>query len=121
MIKKTITYTDFFEETEVTEDFYFNLSKAELMELEASFPGGMQKYFNKIIKEENGAEVMNVFKNILLKSYGKRDGGKFVKSEAIRDEFYSSPAYSELLMELLSSETAATEFFKRVLPAGTVQ
>ena len=46
MLKKTITYIDY-DDNERTEDFYFNLSKAELLEMEWSVEGN----FTTVIKK----------------------------------------------------------------------
>lgn len=46
MLKKTITYTDC-NDVERTEDFYFNLSKAEVIEMELTTTGGMTKVIEK--------------------------------------------------------------------------
>jgi hypothetical protein len=119
MLKKTITYEDFNGET-MTEDHFFHLSKADLIELEMSTEGGMEARLKKIVEIEDNRQIYAEFKKILLLSYGLRsdDGKRFIKTEAIRDEFVSSEAFSTLLMELLSDENAAAAFMNGVIPHG---
>lgn len=117
MIKKTITYTDY-NNVERTEDFYFNLNKAELIELEMSTPGGIQNYLESIRNNSDTKALLNMFKTIILKSYGVKsaDGRGFEKSEALSEAFSHTEAYSELFMQLLSDEVAAASFMNGVIP-----
>lgn len=117
MLKKTITYTDY-DGNERTEDFYFNLTKAECMEMELGTAGGMQKMIEKIIAEQDNRKIVEIFKDIILKSYGEKspDGKRFRKSADISADFASTEAYSELFMELASDAEAAAKFISGVLP-----
>ncbi len=119
MIKKTIKYTDF-NGTERTEDYYFNLTKAELTDMELSTEGGLDNLINRIVKEQNVPEIMKIFKSIIAKSYGiKSDDGKyFRKSEDAFNDFASTGAYDELLIELMSNAEASSAFIKGILPTG---
>ena len=118
MLKKTITYTDFNDE-EVTEDCFFHLSQAELVELEMSHDGGLSEAMKRIIAAEDGKAIVAEFKNIILSSYGKKsaDGRRFVKNAQLREEFESSEAYSTLFMELVTNTDAAIAFVNGVIPA----
>ena len=117
MLKKTITYTDFNGE-EVSEDFFFHLSKAELVELEMSHQGGLQEAIRKIAEAEDGKAIIAEFKNIILSSYGQRstDGRRFIKNQTLREEFESTEAYSTLFMELVTDADKASEFVRGVIP-----
>lgn len=117
MLKKPITYTDF-NGVEVTEDFYFNLTKAELIELEMGHEGGLSEALKQIVASEDGKRIMEEFKNIILKAYGEKslDGKKFVKSQHLRDEFESTEAYSELFVSLVTDPEAAAEFISGIMP-----
>lgn len=119
MVKKTITYTDY-DGTERTEDFYFNLSEAEITEMQLSVEGGMRGYIEKIVAAKSQLELVKLFKDILLRSYGKKslDGRLFVKNEANTAEFVASPAYSIIYMELVTDTAAATKFVNGLIPAG---
>lgn len=118
MLKKTITYKDFNDQT-VTEDFYFNLSKAELIEMEVRKTGGIEAHLKRIIATNDGAKVYNEFKNLILQAYGKKseDGKRFMKSPEIKIEFATSEAYSELIMEMLTDAGAAAAFMNGIVPA----
>lgn len=118
MFTKTITYIDY-DNNKRTEDFLFNLSKAEIIRMEFSETGGMEKMINKIIAEQDNKKLMNLFENIILKAYGEKsaDGKRFIKSEELSTNFKQTEAYSELLVELLTNEAAATEFINKIIPA----
>ncbi len=122
MLKKTITYEDFNGET-VSEDHFFHLSKAELVELEMSEQGGLSEALQRIIEAEDGKRIIAEFKNIILGSYGKRsaDGKRFVKNSQLREEFESSEAYSTLFMELVTDTDKASEFINGVIPQGMAE
>ena len=116
MLKKTIKYTDY-NGNERTEDFYFNLNEAELLEMDA-MNNGLEALIQQIISEQNSAEIMTMFKTILLKSVGKKslDGRRFEKSEEISKEFSETEAYTQLFVELASDADAAADFIKGILP-----
>lgn len=122
MLKKTIKYTNFNDE-EVEEDFYFHLSKAELIEMEVSHEGGFKQWLETIVAAEDGKEIISEFKKIILAAYGKRseDGRQFIKNQALRDEFESSEAYSELFMELVTDSEAGATFVNGVIPKGLAE
>jgi len=119
MLKKTITYEDF-NGTETSEDFFFHLSKADLIELEMSHKDGLGETLQRIVDAGDGAQIMKEFKNLLLQSYGQRseDGRRFIKTEELRKEFESSEAYSTLFVELVTDADAAAEFVNGIVPAN---
>ncbi len=118
MLKKTITYTDY-DGVERTEDFYFNLSKAELTDMQLSTEGGLLTIIKKIVNEKNTPELIRLFKKIILAAYGKKsdDGRRFTKNDEIREDFMSTEAYSIIYMELVSDPDKASEFVNGILPA----
>lgn len=122
MLKKSITYEDF-DGNEVTEDYYFHLSKAELIEMEMSHKGGFEKYLTEIVKAEDGAKIIAEYKKLVLMTYGQKseDGKRFIKSQALRDEFASTEAYSQLFMELCTNAELAAEFVNGVIPRGLAE
>jgi hypothetical protein len=122
VLKKTISFEDFNGE-QVSEDFFFHLSKAELVELELSHQGGLSESLKRIIDAEDGKGIIAEFKNIILSAYGQRsgDGKRFVKNQQLREEFESSEAYSTLFMELVTNTDSAIEFINGVIPAGMAE
>ena len=118
MLKKTITYTDF-NGTSRTEDFYFNLTKAEIAEMEMSTSGGLAEMIQNIVKQQDTPSIIKIFKDLLLKAYGIKspDGRRFEKSDEIKKEFESTEAYSELFMELATDANAAAEFVNGIMPS----
>lgn len=117
MLKKTITYEDF-NGVERKEDFYFNLSKAEIMEMQFGTVGGLDAMLKKIIDAKDVKSIMDTFKMLILKAYGIKsdDGRRFIKSEEIAKEFEQTEAYSILYMELASDDNAAAEFVNGIIP-----
>lgn len=117
MLKKTIEYEDYNGE-KVTEDFYFNLTKAECMELNFGEDGGLENYIRSIVNERDIKKILEIFKKIVLISYGKKspDGKRFIKNDQIRDEFLQSPAYSDLFMELMDNEETMADFVNGIIP-----
>lgn len=126
MLKRTITF-DNYEGVSTTEDWYFNLTQSEIVEIQASIKGGLVNRLQYAIKEEDSYTVMNLLRLIILKSVGIKtaDGANFVKFKIIdgvkvnvADLFEPSPAYSALFMELLSEEDAADKFMRAVIPTN---
>lgn len=117
MIKKTVTYEDFNGE-ETTEDVYFNLTKAELIEYEVREKGGMSSVLERISKSDDGNLIMQTFKDILLMSYGEKsdDGRRFRKNEQIREDFASSMAYDAIFWELCTDADSAAAFVNGLVP-----
>lgn len=117
MLKKTIEYTDY-NGTERKEDFYFNLSKAEAMEMQLSTTGGLSQMIENIIAAQDTPALVKIFKELILKAYGKKsdDGRRFIKNEEIAEEFAQTEAYSILFMELATDADAAAEFVNGITP-----
>ena len=118
MLKKTVDYTDY-NGTHRTENLYFNLSKAELTEMELSTTGGFAEMIRNVIDANDGPTIMKIFKDIILKSYGEKtpDGKRFVKSKELSTAFSQTEAYSELFMELVTDSKKAAEFINGIIPA----
>lgn len=117
MLKKTITYTNYNDE-EVTEDFYFNLSKAEIMEMELNTVGGLEAMIQSIINAKDIPSIVKIFKDLILKAYGEKsaDGKHFMKSPEISRAFECTEAYSVLFMELSTDADAGSEFINGIIP-----
>lgn len=120
MLKKTITYTDY-NGTTRKEDFYFNLTQAEVTELEVSVEGGLVEMINRIVAAQNGKVIIETFKDIILRAYGEKspDGRRFIKNQEVRDAFAQTEAYSNLFMELATESKAASEFVNGIVPPNT--
>ena len=117
MLKKTITYTDY-NGVERKEDFYFNLTKAEIMEMEMSISGGLTEMINRIVAAQDAPAIVKIFKELVLKAYGIKspDGKRFIKSEELATEFAQTEAYSQLFMELATDADAASAFVNGIVP-----
>lgn len=117
MVKKTITYTDY-DGVERTEDFYFNLSKSELIKMEYGTEGGLTKILKKITDSKDTTEIMRYFDEVLSKAYGEKspDGKRFIKSKELYEAFAQTNAYDILFMELFSDTDKMTSFIKGIVP-----
>ena len=117
MLKRDITYEDF-NGNQVTETFYFNLTKSEIVELEADYDGGLQAAISRIVAAEDTKALIKEFKRIILTAYGQKseDGKRFIKSDDLRDEFAQTAAYDALFMELATSDSLAADFMTGIIP-----
>lgn len=117
MIKHTSTYTDF-NGVERTEDFYFNLSKNEILQWEYGVENGLTTILDKIVKAKDGPQIIEYFKELILKAYGEKsdDGRRFIKSEEISTAFSQTPAFDELYIKLFTDSDFAADFVKGILP-----
>ena len=122
MLVKEITYTDFNGE-ERKEVFYFNLSKAEITEMELEIPGGMTAMLQKITATKDTPSLIKIFKDLILRSYGEKapDGRAFIKVRngvRLSEEFSQTQAYSELFMQLATDAKAASDFVNGIVDAS---
>lgn len=122
MLKKTITYTDY-NGVERTEDFFFNLTKAEIMEMEMGTEGGMADMISRIVSAQDTPSIIKIFKDILLKAYGEKspDGKRFIKSKELSDGFSQTEAFSILFMELATDTDAASKFVNGIIPSDVAK
>lgn len=122
MIKKTITYTDY-NGVERKEDYYFNLTKAEVMELEMSTQGGLAEMIQRIVAAQDQPAIIKIFKELIIKAYGVKspDGKKFIKNQEVVDDFIQTEAFSELFMELATDADAAAKFVNGIVPANLAE
>lgn len=118
MLKKTVTYTDY-NGVERTEDFYFNLNKAEIMELEMSTNGGLAEMINRIVAAQDAPAIIAIFKKLVLTAYGEKspDGRRMIKNDQIKEAFSQTEAYSQIFMELATDADAAAKFVNGIVPA----
>lgn len=119
MLTEKITYTDH-NDNQRTELFYFNLSKAEVIEWEMRVmdQGGLVKLLEEVEEAKDGRKIMDFFRDLIEKSYGVKseDGRTFQKSKEISQAFMGSEAYSELFMSLIYNPEKAAAFSAEILP-----
>ena len=117
MLTKTVKYTDY-NGNERTETLNFHLTKAEIAEMELSMPGGMSATIQRIIESQDTKQLIDIFKDLLLRSYGVKspDGRRFIKNDELREEFSQTEGYSELFMELATDAKAASDFINGIIP-----
>lgn len=117
MLKETIKYEDF-NGAELTEDFYFNLTEAEILEMEMSIDGGLSSYLTQIVQAQNRPQIIKVFKKLILDAYGEKsmDGKRHMKSDEISANFAATNAYSILFTRLATNDQAAAAFINGIVP-----
>ena len=126
MLRKNITYTDYNGVTR-SEDFYFNLSKAELMEMELGTSGGYAEMIQQIIDAKDAPSIMKICKDIIMKAYGERsaDGKRFMKVDRdgypLVNDFIQTEAYSILFTEFATDADFAASFINGIMPQDLVQ
>ena len=133
MLKKTITYNNLFTDEEVTEEHYFHISKADLVQMEmeehsAKYTDkegkeltGMQAKLQRIVDSEDGKAIMEEIRDIIRRSYGRKDGDRFLKSSEIWEHFAATEAYSQLIFDLCTNADAAAEFMNGIVPSNLEQ
>lgn len=122
MYAKTIKYQDYNGNTR-EETFYFNLSKAEIIDLEWRTPGGLENYMKHIMSTLDGQKLADTFKMLIEKSYGVKDpeGRRFIKNEQVLKNFTETEAYVELYVQLATDDKAAAEFVNGIFPKDVVE
>ena len=118
MLKKTITYVDY-NGIERTDDFYFNLTKPEVVKMQSSVKGGYDVQLKSVAADLNGAVVMEFFEDLISRSYGEKseDGRRFMKSPEISKAFMETPAYVVLFEEMITDSNAASAFVNAIMPS----
>lgn len=118
MLSKKVKYTDY-KGNKREEELFFNLSKAEVAEMELSHEGGLSTKIERIVASQQGSEIIALFKDLIAKSFGviSDDGKRFIKDEKLKTEFLQTEGYSELFMELASNADAASAFINGIMPA----
>lgn len=123
MLQKSIKYVDY-NGVEREEAFLFNLTKAELMEMELGTAGGLTEMIQKIIQTKDQPSIIKIFKELILKAYGEKsaDGKRFIKTDEhgnpLSRAFSETEAYSNLFMELSTDDKAAAAFVNGIIPEG---
>ena len=119
MLKKTVTYVDY-NGNERTEDHYFNLTRAEVTEMEMSVSGGLAEMIKRIVAAQDGKQIIETFKDLILRAYGEKspDGRRFIKNQELRDAFAQTEAYSQIFMELATDADAAAALVNGIVPAA---
>ncbi len=119
MFKKVVSYTDY-NDVPRTETFYFNLTKAEVLEMELSTTGGLSAMIQGVIDAKDTPQLVKIFKELVLKAYGEKspDGRRFIKTPELTEAFSQTEAYSEIFMELATDYKAATAFVQGITPKG---
>ncbi len=118
MLKKNIKYTDY-NGVERNEDFYFNLSKAEIVEMNLSTAGGLDEMINRVVAAQDAPSIIKIFKELILKAYGEKSPDRkkiTLNTEELSRDFSQTEAYSNLFMELATDAEKAAEFVNGIVP-----
>lgn len=112
----TVTYVDF-NDVERTETHYFNVSKTELVKMQAGTDGGLYALMQRAIDARNEQMFAEVYEKIIDMSYGVKtaDGRGFKKNPELLAEFKATGAYDALFIEMLDADKFAA-FVNGILP-----
>ena len=119
MLCKKIKYTDY-NGVEREEEFWFHLSKAEIMKwLTTNGAYTIDAVLKKMIETENVKDMVGEFEFLIQTAYGEKsmDGKRFIKSPEVKANFIESEAYSVLFMELVGDAKKAADFFNGIIPS----
>lgn len=122
MTSRNIKYKDYFG-ADQEKKFYFNMTEAEVAEMQLSVKGGMQALMRQIIDTRDTPSLIRIFKDLVLNSYGEisEDGQRFQKTPELRMAFEQCPAYSVLFMELAGDADKAAQFMNDIMPESIKQ
>lgn len=117
MLKETIKYVDY-NGIERQEDFYFNLSETEIVEMASTTEGDLSEELKKMVESKDGSRIMKTFKDLVARAYGEKsaDGRRFVKSPEISKAFFETEAYNKLFMRLVTDPDYAANFIAGIIP-----
>lgn len=117
MLKETIKYVDY-NGIERQEDFYFNLSETEIVEMASTTEGDLSEELKKMVESKDGSRIMKTFKDLVARAYGEKsaDGRRFVKSPEISKAFFETEAYNKLFMRLVTDPDYAAKFIAGIIP-----
>lgn len=115
MLKQSITFQNLDDE-EVTEDFYFQITKAEVAEKALIEGEGYYERLRDLSVEKDGAKIISHFKAILASAVGRREGQIFKKSQEITDYFMFSGAYDAFFMGLMEKPDSGASIIAAMLP-----
>lgn len=117
MLKKTITCENF-NDIETSEDYWFNFTESEILEMQLGTAGGLDESIKQIVAGMDLPSMVKFFKDFVLKAYGVKspDGKRFIKNDELREAFSQTQAYNKLFMELAFNDVAAAEFINGVIP-----
>lgn len=116
MLKKTIDFVDYNGE-KCSEDFYFMLTKTDILKLEAKYKGGIIATVTRAQLENDNETIMGVFETVIQMAYGQKspDGKKFIRNEKVLEDLIYSPAY-DLLVQSMVNEDEAAKFINAIVP-----
>jgi hypothetical protein len=117
MVEEKIKYTDY-NGNELTETFYFNISKAEMMRMQMGHTGGYDEYLKRIISSKDSVATYKAFEDLIKLSYGVKseDGKYFMKRPEDLERFMQSEAYSELIFSFFNDTNRVLNFVKGIMP-----
>lgn len=122
MFCKEIKYVDY-NGNKKSKKLYFNLTKSELTEMDLTTVGGMRSFIERITDTDDQAELIKLFKELILKAYGVKsdDGERFIKGGEITQAFEQSMAYDTYFMQLATDEKEAIAFVNGIVPRDLVE
>lgn len=118
-VKRTITFNDI-DGHEVTEEWYFDLGVTDVMDMDIvhEHPDDVAEYVMSIMKNRKTKELLQLWRELLMRAVGKRVGNRLVKGDDIMVEFRHGGAFEKLFAELIEDPKAGADFFNAIFPAN---
>lgn len=123
MFDHTISYTNNLG-VPVTETWTFGISVSEIAEMKLAHRKDLTEYFDAIIAVEDTRELIMLYKALIKEGVGVRRGKHFVKArenEEVFHDFFSTPAYNELFVELIQSKDQGVKFLSDMFPTEYIK
>jgi hypothetical protein len=120
VIKKEITFTNIDGE-EVTEEWWFGLEPSDVVDMEIAHLPNPAQYLMQIMEDHDSRALLELWRELMWRSAGKRIGKLFVKDEATLREFKYGGAYNAIFSEVCSSDDIGAAFFTSILPENIQQ
>lgn len=116
MLTRTVTFENLNGDT-VTKDYYFNVTKRELLEMTKKWGANPAEHLRNIAESKDVEKIVNVMDEFLLDAYGvpTADGEGFTKNAQVREDFSNSLAYAELFEQLLDNPIEFADFMTNLI------
>lgn len=132
MLKQDITFDSPVTGEQVTETHYFHLSKTVFAEMEIEEHKdvyqkdgeeltGMRAKLQRIMDSEDGKAILSEMKDIIRRSYGRKEGNDFLQTSELSERFLSTSACRQLIWDLCTDAEAMGNFINGIIPGNLAQ
>jgi hypothetical protein len=119
MFPRTITWKDPFTQKEVSREFWFGITPAEIAEMKLAHRKDLSEYLDAIIEAQDNRELILLYKALIEEGVGVREEARFLKARDYPDvhkDFFATGAYNQLFVDLLQSGDQGVKFLTDMFP-----